>query len=82
MIKECRYIPRLETERLVLRKITAQDAGDLKKWLGRDEIYTYWGRKASSAEKNPELLFIDPRPQVKRTPSPDFLWGIEMKSTR
>lgn len=28
------------------------------------------------------MLFVDPRPNVKRPPSHDFLWGIEQKSTR
>ena len=81
MVKVCRYIPRLETNRLVLREITVDDVEDLRKWLGRDEIYTYWGRGASKGEKNPELLFIDPRPHVKRKPSHDFIWGIELKDT-
>ena len=40
MIKVCRYIPRLETNRLVLRELTADDTEDLRKWLGKDEIYT------------------------------------------
>ena len=56
MLKACQYIPRLETERLVLRKITGDDVEDLRKWLGRDELYTYWGRSASKAEKDPGLL--------------------------
>ena len=81
-MKECKWIPTLETERLILRKLKPEDADDLRKWLGREEVYTYWGRKASKGEKNPELLFDDPRPGVKRKPSPDFLWGIETKSTR
>ena len=34
MLKECRYIPRLETERLVLRQLTEEDTEDLRKWLG------------------------------------------------
>ena len=81
MIKVCRYIPRLETNRLVLRELTADDAEDLRKWLGKDEIYTYWGRAASKDEKNPELLFVDARPNVNRKPSHDFIWGIELKET-
>ena len=81
MLKVCRYIPRLETNRLVLRELTADDAEDLRKWLGKDEIYTYWGRSASKGEKNPELLFADPRPNVNRKPSHDFIWGIELKDT-
>ena len=32
-------------------------------------------------EKNPELLFVDARPHVNRKPSPDDLWGIELKET-
>ena len=80
-MKECLYIPELETERLTLRKLLETDADDLREWLGRDEVYTYWGRPAGKGEKNPELLFIDPRPQVKRKPSHDFIWGIELKST-
>lgn len=80
-MKECKYIPTLETERLILRQLQPEDAEDLRKWLGRDEVYTYWGRPASKGEKNPELLFIDPRPNVKRKPTNDFLWGIELKET-
>ena len=80
-MKECKYIPTLETERLILRQLQPEDAEDLGKWLGRDEVYTYWGRPASKGEKNPELLFIDPRPNVKRKPTNDFVWGIELKET-
>jgi len=35
--------PILETDRLIIRVINEKDADDLKEWLGRDEIYTYWG---------------------------------------
>ena len=74
--------PVLETDRLIIRKISESDVGDLKEWLGRDEIYTYWGRKANRNEKNPELMFApDPRPWVIRKPSPDFDWVIELKET-
>ena len=80
-MKICKWVPTLETDRLILRELKPEAADDLRKWLGRDEIYTYWGRPASKGERNPELLFIDPRPNVKRQPSSDFLWGIEQKST-
>ena len=73
--------PVLETDRLMIRTLNEADVPDLKEWLGRDEIYTYWGRKASKGEKNPELMFIDARPWVKRKPSPDFNWGIVLKET-
>lgn len=43
MLKKCKYIPKLETDRLILREISEKDTEDLRKWLGRDELYTYWG---------------------------------------
>ena len=52
MLKECRYIPRLETDRLIFRELLPKDAKDLGKWLGKEEIYTYWGRPVSKGEKN------------------------------
>ena len=74
--------PILETDRLIIRTLNESDVADLKEWLGRDEIYTYWGRKANRNEKNPELMFApDPRPWVKRKPSPDFDWGIVLKES-
>ena len=42
MLKECRNNPKLETDRLILRQLLPEDAEDLGKWLGRDEVYTYW----------------------------------------
>ena len=47
MLQECKYIPRPETDRLILRKLLPDDAENLRRWLGRDEIYTYRGRPAS-----------------------------------
>ena len=73
--------PTLETSRLILRSLVPEDAASLRRWLARDEIYTYWGRKASKSEREPELMFIDPRPWVKRKPDPDFKWGIVLKET-
>ncbi len=81
MLKECLFIPELSTDRLVLRKLSEKDVEDLRKWLGMDEIYTYWGRPANKGEKNPELLFADARPNVNRKPSHDFIWGIVLKDT-
>ncbi|MBQ9718328.1 MAG: GNAT family N-acetyltransferase [Clostridia bacterium] len=73
--------PTLETERLLLRPLTADDAPDLEKWLPDPELYTYWGRPANNGELHPHTLFIDPRPHVKRKPSPNFAWGIVWKPT-
>ena len=79
MLNEYLWIPELETKRLILRKLTPDDVEDLREWLGLDIVYKYWGRPANKEEKNPELMFIDPRPHVKRKPSHDFKWGIESK---
>lgn len=55
--------PILETDRLIIRTLNANDVADLKEWLGRDEIYTYWGRKASRNEKIPNFcLALIPAP--------------------
>ena len=50
--------PILETDRLIIRTLNESDAADLKEWLGRDEIYTYWGRKASRNEKKTLILCL------------------------
>lgn len=81
MMKKCLWLPPLETDRLFLRELTAEDADDLRKWMGLDIVYKYWGRSASKGEKNPELLFIDPRPHVERKLSHDFVWGIVNKES-
>lgn len=81
MLKKCQWVPALETDRLLLREPTETDAADLAEWLGLDSIYRYWGREASKGEKNPELLFVDPRPNVKRKPSHDFIWAIVWRET-
>ncbi|MBE5815393.1 MAG: GNAT family N-acetyltransferase [Clostridiales bacterium] len=73
--------PTLETGRLILRTLTSEDVPALKEWLGRDELYTYWGRKASKSERDPEQMFIDPRPWVKRKPSQDFNWGVVLRES-
>ena len=73
--------PILETPRLILRTLTPDDVPDLRRWLARDEVYTYWGRPASKGEREPEMMFVDPRPWVKRKPSPDFKWGMVSKDT-
>ena len=73
--------PIIETPRLLLRPLTADDVPDLRRWLARDEIYTYWGRPVSKGEREPETMFVDPRPWVKRKPSPDFKWGMVLKAT-
>ena len=72
--------PVLDTERLHLRPITRDDVEDLCEWIGLAEVYFYWGRGVSKSGLNPELLFHDPRPHVKRKPSLDFHLGIVEKN--
>lgn len=71
--------PTIEADRIILRPMASEDAEDLKEWFGLDEIYTYWGRKATPGEKNPEDMFEDRRPWVKRKPSLDFRWSVVLK---
>lgn len=66
--------PTIETERLRLRPMNAADVPALKEWLPDPSIYTYWGKGASKAEKNPELLFEKPE-----KPTKSFHLGIEEK---
>lgn len=73
--------PVLETGRLILRPLTEADVPDLEKWMPDPELYTYYGRGVSKGERNPALLFRNPRPHVKRKPSPDFVWGIVLKDS-
>ena len=49
--------PTIEANRVILKPMVVEHAADLKQWLGLDEIYTYWGRKATSGEKNSETMF-------------------------
>ena len=77
----CESTPLLETPRLLLRPPVSSDTSDLAEWLGLDEVYTYWGRKATGGEKNPASLFVDPRPHVKRKPNPDYNWMLVLKDT-
>lgn len=72
--------PILNTDNLILRPITVNDISDLEEWLPDSELYTYWGRPVNKNELEPKLRFDDPRPNIKRKPNPDFVWGIVLKS--
>lgn len=50
-MKKCLWIPTFETERLFLRELTADNADNLRKWLGLDIVYKYWGHSTSKGEK-------------------------------
>lgn len=49
--------PVIETDRLILRPMTAADVPALREWMPDQSIYTYWGKGPGKAEKNPKLLF-------------------------
>lgn len=66
--------PILNTKRLILRSMDKQDVPALKEWLSESSLYEYWGKKASKAEKNPELLF-----EKKEKKTKSFHWGIVHK---
>lgn len=79
-IKDYLFVkPVLQTDNLILRPITADDTADLKEWMPDPDLYTYWGRPANRNELNPGEVFNDPRPNVKRKPGLDFIWGIAVK---
>lgn len=73
------HISPLETSRLILRELKPQDAEDLKTWLSRDEIYTYWGRPATEEELNPELLCSGEHAGTSQNSEKDLIWWIELK---
>lgn len=81
MLKKCRYLPKLETDRLILRELKRDDTDDLMEWITRDEIYTYWGRPANKDEKDPDLLFEDSGTGKKPKYTSDYIWWIELKDT-
>ena len=62
MLKKCRFIPRLETDRLILREITEADTEDLRQWLGLDKVHAFWGCPASRDEKTRSSCFAPPAP--------------------
>ena len=66
--------PTIETDRLVIRPMTAEDVSDLKEWMPDKSIYTYWGKGPGKTEKNPELLF-----EKENKPTKSFHLGISVK---
>jgi len=49
--------PVIDIDRLIIRPMCAADIPSLRKWMPDESLYTYWGKKPSKSEKNPELLF-------------------------
>ena len=68
--------PVIETERLIIREMVPDDVPNLRQWMGDEQIYEYWGKGPSKAEKDPELLFEKPKRLTK-----SFHLGIAEKKT-
>ena len=78
MLKKCRFIPRLETDRLILREITEADTEDLRQWLGLDKVHAFWGCPASRDEK-PGAAVLRPGPMstASRLPISSGGWSAQ-----
>lgn len=57
MLKKCKYVPVLETKRLIMREPVPDDAGDLKEWFGLEEVYQYWGNPPGRGGEEPGDTF-------------------------
>lgn len=68
--------PVLETERLILRTMTASDADDLREWTPNPKLYEYWGKKPGKTDLKPELMFA-----TQAKPTKSFHWGIVCRET-
>lgn len=68
--------PTLETPRLRLRTMTATDIPGLREWMPDKSLYTYWGKNAGKADKDPSLLFRKAEKAAK-----SFHWGIALKES-
>ncbi len=66
--------PVIKTERLILRPMSSSDIPALTQWLSDSELYTYWRKGPSRAEKDPKLLF-----EKQERPVRSFHLGIATK---
>ncbi len=66
--------PTIDTGRLKIRPMCADDIPSLKEWMPDRTIYKYWGKGPGKAEKNPELLF-----EKSEKPTKSFHLGVEEK---
>jgi [ribosomal protein S5]-alanine N-acetyltransferase len=72
-------LPRLETDRLILRKITLDDAEDMFAYGSIEEVTTYvtWDKHQTLADTKQFIDFILDQYENKRIAP----WGIELKET-
>lgn len=71
--------PILETERLILREITKEDAKDIFACFSNDDVTRYYGQETLESEEQAEKFveFFEKNYQEKR----GVRWGIELKGT-
>lgn len=68
--------PVIETARLRLRPMTADDVPALQEWMTDRTLYVYWGKGPGKTDKNPALLFERPE-----KPAKSFHLGIEERAS-
>ena len=68
--------PVIDTSRLRLRPMRADDVPALKEWMPDESLYACWGKGPGRTDRHPELLFAKPP-----RPAKSFHLGIEEKSS-
>ncbi len=76
------HFPVLETERLILREKTPEDAESMKTYTADEELYRYWGRHMTKGEREPLLAFKAKEKRRKNGRNDHISWGIELKLNR
>lgn len=70
-------LPKLETDRLILRKIIQNDAYDWAEFTADTEINKHWGKDSDGDEINTRSMFAEV--QHKNFGKEQLLWGIALK---
>ena len=70
--------PVIETDNLILRGITADDAADLCECISNPEMYKYWGADLSKNEMDASKYI---RRNLSRKPPNGITWGIVLKES-
>ncbi len=71
------HFPVLETDRLILREKTPEDAESIKTFTADEELYRYWGRHMTKYEREPALGFKEKKRTNGRNDA--ISWGIELR---
>lgn len=68
--------PTIDTARLRIRPMRAEDIPALREWTPDRALYAFWGKGPGKADKNPELLF-----ERAEKPTKSFHLGIEERES-